>query len=419
MDVDSEGGGELKPFDMLEDGLVLAIMRSLDDPVPLYIASLVCRRFAKLCTESFIWKPLLHAELPPASRGIFSWPPCANDRWRERYKQWHTLSHLTWVHCPPALGSAQPCPRFLHRAAAVGGSMYVHGGRGAESELGDMWVIRADAVAASGAASWERVTPKSEYEPIARLSATLSAVTLSGPSHYGLLMFGGRCGERFLNDVWLFDTHDATWAMLHAHSPQPSASCKRPDGRWAHSAVTHGSTEVIVFGGSAPGRCFNDIFSLSMPTHQWVEHECVGTRPPPRSGHSVCVVQGSMYVFGGNTTKESFNDLWSYHVDTRAWTQVRTKASPSARVGHALIPFGNRLMLFGGRKFSENTFDSALHCFDLQARRWSELAVGGLQPRVRTGHAAIPCNGGFLVFGGLSSVRDEYFNDVFMLRLFG
>lgn len=90
---------------------------------------------------------------------------------------------------------------------------------------------------------------------------------------------------------------------------------------------------------------------------------------------------------------------------------------PSARVGHALVPFGKRLMLFGGRKYMDNTFDSALHCFDLQSRRWSDLKVGGQPPLVRTGHSAITCAGGFLVFGGLGSTG-EFFNDTFALRLF-
>lgn len=74
-------------------------------------------------------------------------------------------------------------------------------------------------------------------------------------------------------------------------------------------------------------------------------------------------------------------------------------------------------MLFGGRKYMDNSFDEALHCFDLQRRRWSELKVGGDHPCVRTGHAAIPCSGGFLVFGGLG-MNGDYYKDVYVLRLF-
>lgn len=329
--------GPLKPFDMLEDGLVLAVLRSLDEPGPLYAASLVCRRFAQLCTESYIWKPLLHSELPSSACSVFSWPPCANAGWRERYKQWHTLSSLSWMQCPLAPGSVAPSERFLHRAAVVTGDrVYVHGGKGVEGELGDMWVIHSNATAASGTASWELVTPTSSCSPIARLSATLSAVALSGSSHHGLLMFGGRCGESFLNDVWLFDTRHATWEMLEPHTPIPHPARVRPDGRWAHSAITHNSVEVVVFGGSAPGKCFNDVFSYDMKRREWSEHECAGVSPTPRSGHSVCVVGQSMYVFGGNTTKDSFNDLWEYHMDTRIWAQVRTKVS--ARPRTALPP---------------------------------------------------------------------------------
>ncbi|KAJ1618470.1 hypothetical protein T492DRAFT_892019 [Pavlovales sp. CCMP2436] len=81
--------------------------------------------------------------------------------------------------------------------------------------------------------------------------------------------------------------------------------------------------------------------------------------------------------------EDSLNDLWE---------------------GHSLVPLGNRLVVFGGNL--ANSLDSALHCFDLQRRRWSDLAVGGEHPRgIASGHAAIPCGGGH-----------ELFNDTFLLR---
>jgi hypothetical protein len=329
----------LKPFDMLDDGLVLAILECFERPSQLCAAALVSLRFAQLCSESYLWKPLLHLELPSTSRSWLSWPPCttATTAWRERYKQWHTLSHLSWSEVLSAPGRAQPCERFLHRAAAVSSElMYVYGGRGDDGELGDLWKMQCDAAVHDGSAVWELVVPLSEQVPIARLSATLSAVTLSGPAHHGLLMFGGRCGDSFLNDVWLFDTRALAWEMLAPHTIMTAAEeapvdLTRPIGRWAHSAVTHQSTEVVIFGGSAPGRCFNDVFSFDTRKGQWVHHEPMGTPPSERSGHSVCCVGGSMYVFGGNTTKESFNDLWEYAISPHAWTLVKKGVSVTTR----------------------------------------------------------------------------------------
>eukprot|EP00306_Pavlova_sp_CCMP459_P016970 CAMPEP_0185207994 /NCGR_PEP_ID=MMETSP1140-20130426/61272_1 /TAXON_ID=298111 /ORGANISM="Pavlova sp., Strain CCMP459" /LENGTH=126 /DNA_ID=CAMNT_0027775703 /DNA_START=12 /DNA_END=392 /DNA_ORIENTATION=+ len=125
-----------------------------------------------------------------------------------------------------------------------------------------------------------------------------------------------------------------------------------------------------------------------------------------------------MFVFGGNTCRESFNDLWQYSLEERSWARVKTRgSSPSARVGHALVPFGRRLILFGGRQYMDNSFDAAMHCFDLRTQKWTRLTVGGESPRLRTGHSAVACSGAMLVFGGLGN-SGEYFNDAFVLRLF-
>jgi hypothetical protein len=350
-----------------------------------------------------------------------------------------------WSHCPLAAGSAQPSGRFKHGAAAVSADRaYVFGGIGVHHEqLDDLWVLRCDAAANSGTASWELVAPTSEHTPSARFAATLSPVSLSDSARsVGLLLFGGCSDESLLNDVWLFDTRTAAWTMLlpyttqaadasvrpegryghsaithtsssevvifggctgvHylndvfsfsvrtrqwtllAHTAQAADASVRPDGRGAHSAITHNSSEVVIFGGSAADRRLNDVLSFSVRTRQWTLHECAGASPSPRYGHSACRVAESMFVLGGMTNEDSLNDLWEYALDMRAWTQVVSieGTAPSARLGHSLIAFGSRLVVFGGRNpYVANSFDSALHCFDLQRRQWSGLAVGGEHPR--------------------------------------
>ncbi|KAJ1632226.1 hypothetical protein T492DRAFT_990639 [Pavlovales sp. CCMP2436] len=126
-----------------------------------------------------------------------------------------------------------------------------------------------------------------------------------------------------------------------------------------------------------------------------------------------------MYIFGGGTAGVSLNDLWAYALGARAWTQVVSAggSAPSPRGGTSLVPLGNRLVLFGGSDPNvASSFDSALYCFDMQRRRWSRLAVGGEHSRARNYHAAIPCGGGVLIFGGRSS-SGERLNDTFLLRV--
>ncbi|KAJ1632697.1 hypothetical protein T492DRAFT_867794 [Pavlovales sp. CCMP2436] len=122
-----------------------------------------------------------------------------------------------------------------------------------------------------------------------------------------------------------------------------------------------------------------------------------------------------MVIFEGFTGGSYVNDVLSFSVRTRPQHEC-AGASPSPRYGHAACRVAesiNRLVVFGGDL--ANSLDPALHCFDLQLRRWSGLAVGGEYPPARTFHAAILCGGGVLIFGGGLS-GGERLNDTFLLR---
>jgi len=134
-----------------------------------------------------------------------------------------------------------------------------------------------------------------------------------------------------------------------------------------------------------------------------------------------------MLVFGGNTTKASFDDLWEFAVASATWRQVRAAGGspPSGRVGHTLCAMGSRLLVLGGREYSTNLFDSRLHAFHFQTRRWSEVvlsarrgdareASGGtvlVRSALRTGHCATLHAGKLLLFGGLND-RNEMLDDL-------
>jgi len=127
-----------------------------------------------------------------------------------------------------------------------------------------------------------------------------------------------------------------------------------------------------------------------------------------------------LYVFGGSSAEDyvSLNDRWEYALGTHVWTQVVSTggSAPSLCWDHSLIALGNRLLVFGGCDESTDFASSALHCFDLQRRRWSDLAVSGVFPPARAYHVAIPYGGGVIIFGGVGSA-DEFLNDTVLLRV--
>ena len=83
--------------------------------------------------------------------------------------------------------------------------------------------------------------------------------------------------------------------------PAVGPDLQRPCPRWAHSAVRFGE-RILVFGGSAPGRCFNDLHWFDLNTMCWAAQHPAGLSKSPaqRSGHCACAVDEDMYVFGGN-----------------------------------------------------------------------------------------------------------------------
>ena len=206
--------------------------------------------------------------------------------------------------------------------------------------------------------------------PPPRQSPTLTAVGSQ------LLMFGGRQGDvHFLNDTWLFDPAAASWRCVRESDTLPMLpglawvhyqNPPRPSPRWAHSAVAF-DRAVLLFGGSAPGMCFNDLHFFDSTTLQWREHVVTdGPKPAARSGHCACAVGDRMFVFGGNTTQCSFNDLWTFSTSRAVWTHVRAGGAPLGRVGHTLTLLGSWLLLLGGRDYSTNRFDPCLHAFDVR-----------------------------------------------------
>ena len=311
----------------LDDDLALHVFSFLDAK-RLSLVMQTARRFRKIAGEDLLWRALLRRDVGEPNLPAHD----ARTSWRARWRQWQRLE---WCDCneQETKSSASPQARFLHRAAGEPGSqLYVFGGQGKEGEFNDLWVLDKERALRGASDEWRFLRPAGAT-PDARQSATLTSV---GDQ---ILMFGGRQGEvTFLNDTWLFDTTSCRWSCVlpsetghglpGSAMPAPEAYAGCPSPRWAHSAVRFGD-RVLVFGGSAPGRCFNDVHWFNVAKGEWEEPP---PPPPPgaadvpakRSGHCACAVGETMYVFGGNTTKASFNDLWAHDVRTAQWRLIAT-----------------------------------------------------------------------------------------------
>jgi hypothetical protein len=157
-----------------------------------------------------------------------------NDLWA------YDTADKTWAKVDPA--GAPPSERESSTMAYCPASQRVllFGGLSlgddTDAELGDMWAY--DPVAET----WGEVKPTG-ITPSARLGQGMAGAPALG----GLFLFGGRLGDTDLDDSWMFNSLDDTWAQL-----QPGGG--GPEARDGHvMAYDSSAGSVVLFGGFDSG----------------------------------------------------------------------------------------------------------------------------------------------------------------------
>jgi N-acetylneuraminic acid mutarotase len=105
-------------------------------------------------------------------------------------------------------------------------------GEDTDAELGDMWAYDPLTM------TWGEVA-RTGIAPSARLGQAMA----SAPALGGVFLFGGRFDDTDLDDSWVFDSLDDTWARL-----QPAEGS--PEARDGHvMAYDSSSGALVLFGG--------------------------------------------------------------------------------------------------------------------------------------------------------------------------
>ncbi|CAM9834594.1 unnamed protein product [Choristocarpus tenellus] len=109
-----------------------------------------------------------------------------------------------------------------------------------------------------------------------------------------------------------------------------------------------------------------------------------------------------------------FNDLWSIDLPVTKGSQWRelpvTHEFPPPRIGHSAVAMGDRIILFGGRDFSTDRFSLGVRYFDVKLGEFTPSKLSSKMPvqrrawsaRKSTGHSAVVCEEGLIIFGGLT-----------------
>lgn len=207
----------------------------------------------------------------------------------------------------------------------------------------------------------------------------------------------------------------------------PTVGVTQPDISGHVSIYDEINKVMIVFGGVVQNNIYLNwlsMFSLLTDGLEfwWDLNPLVpdGT-PPKRANHSmICDIENKkMILFGGiNPITLYFNDTWelSFTETTDGkWCPLPTTGSkPSPRASHTAIfdPIGQRMIVFGGTKYTTtgacpieaSCILGDLWALNLTDMTWQEIIPPNPRPSPRKGHVAAydPERKQMVVFGGLA-----------------
>jgi len=227
--------------------------------------------------------------------------------------------------------------------------------------------------------------PQADVVPPPRSWASLSAIDAK------LYLFGGVApsiptaeGSKFLNDLHMFDTHQAQWTgeisrpWCCVNNAIVDELGARPSPRAQHGAAVVGS-RVYVFGGLSDRMAWNEEPTARRQYSHYVSHGdelylndmhyletgggqlqwsgelAISGRPPlARASHATLAVGSTIYVFGGRSGSTLLNDLYAFDTVTNTWSRPPNVASasgdrtPCARHYFGATSIGSTLYVFGG-----------------------------------------------------------------------
>lgn len=280
----------------------------------------------------------------------------------------YDIASSTWstVAAPNA-----PIPRVAHAAAAVGNSIYFHGGRtevGEASTLGDFYLFDA------ASSTWSELSPKGKTPMPRNYHSACSIGT-------NIYIFGG-CGgalpdgaTRRLADLWRYDTLAGTWEEL------PSSDA--------------------IKGRGGPGFVASD---------------------------------GYLWIIGGFTGKES-SDTFRFNITAGKWEQVEVASTPGqvpftarsvfGRGGHTCTSrcgHSGHILVFGGEidpsdlgHAGAGQFSNTSYCLDPVTLTWHDVSVGGDIPGPRGWMASTELSGKGVVISGGRDDSNTRLTDLYYL----
>lgn len=250
---------------------------------------------------------------------------------------WRSSDGLNWS--AVATSGAIFSRRAGHAVVAFNNKLWVIGGGDNVAAAGGPSTRLNDVWSSSDGVSWTQQVPTGGNIFSPRMYP--AAVVYAGK----LWVIGGDVArgspsDTYANDVW-YTTDGTTWVNASANAAFPA--------REGHSvAVLNNSMWLI--GGDNGGGALADVWK-STDGVTWTQQTPAGQSFSARTTHAAAVLNGRLYVVGGAAGTAygvtQYNDVWST-VDGTNWRMDTGAAAFSARSMFAMFVHNNELWLSGG-----------------------------------------------------------------------
>ena len=138
----------------------------------------------------------------------------------------------------------------------------------------------------------------------------------------------------------------------------------------------------------------------------WSIRETFGDRPCTREGSQLVVVRNKVYIFGGQS-RIKHTDIRQLDILTWTWKILNTLYTPQGRLGHCLVPYKGKIVLYGGQsQHSQNLgirrCSRKVYFLSVNKKKWQFYVGDGESPDPRRHHAAAQLGKFMLVYGGMN-----------------
>jgi hypothetical protein len=196
-----------------------------------------------------------------------------------------------------------------------------------------------------------------------------------------VLLFGGRWGDIFYNETWIYDLDSDSWSTMPASN--------NPIGRNLHSLASfYNDDKILLFGGfrfEGGGHRHNDTWIYDYSNNTWTQR-FPEIKPNVHTRHALASIYGTdkFILFSGQDhTETAIEVTWIYDYSDNTWTKKSPAESPIRRVNHAIASiYGtSKVLLFGG-SFHEIEFYDDTWIYNYNDNSWTFINIS-VKPRSR------------------------------------